>query len=141
MTDNCKATRGASWCSCFGYWILDLCKVQYPQQKSALARSHKNKYSFNVLEVLNNRKVIRAGDGLIWQKGESIYGHFGFAMFDWEGRAGYSIEGNTSADNTGSQSNGDGVYVKKRKIEPFNYFRIKWITPYSDVTKFKRDAI
>jgi hypothetical protein len=130
MNYNANAPLGASWCASFGYWCLDKASIQYPQKKSPLARSHVNKYSFNAIDVIRGKKQIKAGYGLIWQKGSTIYGHFAFAYEDWNNNQGKTIEGNTSPNNIGSQDNGDGVYIKFRKIEPFNYFRIKWITIY-----------
>jgi hypothetical protein len=120
---------GVSYCAAAGYWWLDNAGVSYPQQRSGLARSFKNSLSFSVMDVLNHKRKILAGYGLVWQKGNTIYGHFAFASEDWQGSKGKTIEGNTSSGTTGSQSNGDGFFNRDRRIEPYNYFRIKWITP------------
>jgi hypothetical protein len=129
---NVNAPLGSPYCGAFGYYCLDSAKVIYPQKKSGLARSHVNKSSFTILDVLNHRKSIKIGDGLIWQKNNSYQGHFGFANENWNGNSGSTIEANTSGIKKENQSEGDGVYFKSRRIEPYNYhFRIRWITPYS----------
>lgn len=97
--------------------------------KSGLARKLvTKKQTFTAYDVVMGRQQIKKGDILIWQKGTTIYGHTGFASDDWDGTTGKTIEANTSPGTGGNQSNGDGVYQRKRTIEVYSYFRIKWIT-------------
>lgn len=97
--------------------------------KSGLARNLRTKQTFTALDVIQGKRKIKAGYILIWQKGATISGHAGLANKDWNGTKGETIEGNTSAGNSGSQSNGDGFFKRQRAIYPTSYFRIKWITP------------
>ncbi len=97
--------------------------------KSGLARSLRTKNTFTALDVIQGKRQIKEGYILIWQKGETISGHAGLADKDWIRTKGATVEGNTSAGNKGSQSNGDGFFYRQRRIEPTNYFRIKYITP------------
>ena len=97
--------------------------------KSGLARNLRTKDTFSAFDVIQGKRKIKAGYILIWQKGETISGHAGLANKDWNGTKGETIEGNTSAGNSGSQSNGDGFFKRQRSIQPTSYFRIKWITP------------
>lgn len=85
--------------------------------------------TYSAWEVVRGAKTVRQGDGLIWQKGETVFGHFGFANEDWQGAKGETVEANTSAGTRGSQSNGDGIYRRTRAISPTSYFRIVAITP------------
>lgn len=97
--------------------------------KSGLARSLRTKNAFTALDVIQGRRQIKEGYILIWQKGETISGHAGLADKDWQGTKGLTVEGNTSAGNKGSQSDGGQFARRQRSIEPTNYFRIKYITP------------
>jgi hypothetical protein len=97
--------------------------------KSGLARSLRTRTTFTALDVIQGKKQIKRGYILIWQKGETISGHAGLANKDWNKTSGETVEGNTSAGNKGSQSNGDGFFIRQRSIQPTSYFRIKWITP------------
>jgi hypothetical protein len=72
---------------------------------------------------------LEAGTLIGWQRGNTIFGHLGIVK-EWNGRCGTTIEGNTSAPNSGgSQFNGGGVHTKERCIEPLAHFRITWFTP------------
>ena len=110
---------GSEWCSAFVKWCLDLAQIKMPQTITGLARSQVNKNSFTAWDVLNGKKKIKCGYILTWQSGKTIHGHTGFADEDWDKISGKTVEGNAS----------DGVRQLTRRIEPFNYFRIKWITP------------
>ncbi len=131
MNRNAGAPVGSYWCASFVKWILDKAVINYqPQRINALARSLVNKQSFTAFNILNGKAKILCGDVLIWQKGKTSSGHTGFADDNWDGTAGTTIEGNTAAGGAGNQANGDRVAIKNRRIEPFNYFRIKWITRF-----------
>lgn len=95
--------------------------------RSGLARHYWLKsprhFRHTIGEVLAGRYSPKAGDLVIWARGNTIYGHIGFVLYDWNGDRGWTIEANTSSGK-GSQYDGDGVYKRLRKIEPFNYFKI-----------------
>lgn len=61
-------------------------------------------------------KDIQAGDILLFDwYGKGISEHTGIALgYNAHTHLVDTIEGNTGGDNTGSQSNGDGVYLKHR---------------------------
>lgn len=67
------------------------------------------------------RKAAPAGSLIIWRKGNTLFGHAGFVLFDWRGATGMTIEGNTTAQ---PRSDVEGVFIRKRTIYPANYFRI-----------------
>lgn len=97
--------------------------------KTGLASRLRTKESFTSWEVIVGKRHIKKGYIIIWQKGNTIFGHAGLACEDWDGIKGETFEGNTSPDNKGSQSNGGGFWHRFRTIQPTSYFRIKYITP------------
>jgi uncharacterized protein (TIGR02594 family) len=118
--------KGDSWCAAFVSYCLTSANHSFPV-RSGLARNFVTKKSILATDVLQKRKSIEVGDLIIWQKGNSINGHIGF-VYIVESKLFFTIEGNTSSGLKGSQADGDGVYIKKRTIQPFNYFRVKWFT-------------
>lgn len=121
--------KGDSWCSAFVSYCLTVTDVKEPTIRSGLARAFKkSKGLINANDVLRGTKKIEPGSIVGWEKGNTIFGHIGFVM-DWRQQYGTTIEGNTSSGVQGSQSDGDGVYIRSRSIQPANYFRIRWFVP------------
>ncbi|MDQ7818832.1 MAG: hypothetical protein RDU14_17525 [Melioribacteraceae bacterium] len=119
--------KGDSWCSAFVSYCLTIADVKEPKVRSGLARDFKrSKYVIPASEVLRGVKTIPPGSIVGWEKGNTIFGHIGFVLTDWKKQYGTTIEGNTSSGVKGSQSDGDGVYIRSRSIQPANYFRIMW---------------
>ncbi len=119
--------KGDSWCSAFVSYCLTAAAVKEPKVRSGLARDFKrSKYVIPASEVLRGVKTIPPGSIVGWEKGNTIFGHIGFVLTDWKKQHGTTIEGNTSSGVKGSQSDGDGVYIRSRSIQPANYFRIMW---------------
>jgi len=114
---------GASYCGAFGYSMMKGCK--HPAVRSGLARNYytKSTYRFTAEDVLRGKAHVKKGDIIIWRRGSTVYGHFAFALKDWKGTSGWTIEGNTSSGR-GSQYDGDGVFIRWRTIQPYNFFRI-----------------
>ena len=122
--------KGDSWCAAFVSFCLTKADVKEPKIRSGLARDFKrSKNLINANDVLRGIKKIEPGYIVGWEKGNTIFGHLGFALTRWYKVYGTTIEGNTSSGITGNQSDGDGVYIRSRKIEPANYFRIVWFVP------------
>lgn len=119
--------KGASYCAYFVSMCIDSAKVKEPTVRSGMAIGFKRKNSIPANDVLIGKVKVSPGTIIIWRKGETIYGHTGF-VYDWGKRYGTTIEGNTSSGQSGSQSNGDGIWKRKRSIEPLNYFRIVCFT-------------
>jgi hypothetical protein len=97
-------------------------------QKKAIKKDGYEVRTFTALDVINGKEKVLEGDFGTYQKGTTISGHAIVVNADWKGISGETIEANTSSGTKGSQDNGDGVYKRIRKIEPFNYFRLKWFT-------------
>jgi hypothetical protein len=112
------------------YCAAAVCYSLRPSKfRTGLAIRLKVKESFTAWDVITDKRQIKKGYILIWQKGETIHGHAGLAKENWNGTRGKTYEGNTSSGNKGSQSNGDGFWSRNRAIQPTSYFRIKYITP------------
>lgn len=119
--------KGSSYCAYFVSYCLDSARVKTPTVRSGLARSFRRKNSIPARDVLIGKVKIPPGTIIVWEKGETINGHTGFVK-TWGKRYGTTVEGNTSPGTSGSQANGDGIWFRKRSIEPANYFRITSFT-------------
>ena len=131
--------KGDSWCAAFVSYCLHAGRVSYPRIYSGLARAFKLKSSFKSKDILIGKYKILPGTIVVWEKGQTLFGHVGFVE-KWNKQSGITIEGNTSRDGalvpmgcpvltSENQSNGDGVYRKRRSIQLGNYFRITCFTP------------
>jgi hypothetical protein len=122
--------KGDSWCSAFVSYCLSTADVREPKIRSGLARAFKkSKGLINANDVLRGTKKAETGSIVGWEKGGTVFGHIGFCLTNWDKQYGTTIEGNTSSGAKGSQSDGDGVYIRSRSIQPANYFRIRWFVP------------
>ncbi|MEW6507185.1 MAG: CHAP domain-containing protein [Bacteroidota bacterium] len=118
--------RGDAWCAAYVSYCLSMANVKEPQIRSGLARAFKkSKGLIDATDVLRGMKKVPKGSLVGWEKGNTVFGHIGFVI-DWAKQYGTTIEGNTSSGIQGSQSDGDGVYIRSRSIQPANYFRIMW---------------
>lgn len=119
---------GSPYCAAFVSWNIGQTSAIEPRIKTGLARNFIIKapryLTYTAGSVLRGKAAVHYGDIVIWGRGSTIYGHAGIAVYDWVTNSGWTIEGNTSKGSAGSQSEGDGVFMKYRKIEPYNYFRI-----------------
>ena len=116
---------GSPYCGAFAGYCLLKGGAKHPKVLSGLARHYLTKATirYTAGDVLSGRMKVHKGDLVIWQRGNGIYGHVGFAYSDWEKDEGLTIEGNTLPmfKEMGKQ---EGVFVRLRKIEPYNHFRI-----------------
>lgn len=122
---SCGLRGGAQWCATFVNFCLDSAGVKgLPNTRSGLARNFitKNK-TISAKKVLETNMELPAGTIIVWRRGTTPFGHAGLVEI-WKGRSGTTIEGNTSSGERGSQNDGDGVYRRRRTINPTNYFRI-----------------
>lgn len=107
---------GSPYCIAFVCYCLN--ESGYKYQKTGLATKFKGKKLIPAIDVLLGKAKVKKGYVIIWQKGISIFGHAGISIEDWQYNEGMTIQGNTRYKNK------DGVFIKKAKIEPYNYFRI-----------------
>lgn len=126
---SAKSRPGNQWCAAFVAFCLDSARVKSLAVRSALARSYVRPNSVKATRVIAENMVIPPGSILVWRRGNTLFGHVGFVV-EWKGKSGTTIEGNTSSGLKGSQNDGDGVYMRKRTINPYSYFRITDFTLY-----------
>lgn len=121
-----------AWCALFVSYVLDKCGYTdlyslTDNNGKLMAGSYKNcnTYCPTIYDYMKSKgrlKTIPAkGDVvLFWfnlYNGRKYAEHIGFCLdYDVATQTLTTIEGNTSPNNKGSQDNGDGVYVKKRKL-------------------------
>jgi len=114
---------GSPYCAAFVSYILNKAKVIYPKIKSAVATRFITEESINADDVYDGRVEIDDNYLAIWRNGKTWKGHIGF-VYSWHKQEGYVIEANTSSGYTGSQRDGQGVFIRFRKLSPSKYFRI-----------------
>lgn len=122
---SCNLRPPAQWCAAFVNFCLDSAGVKkLPFTGSGLARhfATRNK-TIKASEVIEKNMNLPAGTIIVWRRGATPFGHAGIVE-KWQGRAGSTIEGNTSSGQRGSQHDGDGVWRRQRTINTTNYFRI-----------------
>ena len=93
-------------------------------------------------EVWRGAQSVPPGSHVVWRNGNSWTGHVGFVWKDddpqsegfaagdrspdalsWRHRCGYTVEGNTSSGDAGSQRDGGGVYTRLRCLS-YSHFKI-----------------
>ena len=121
-------SKGNPWCAAFVSNCLIEAGVREPSIRTALARKFITKQSIKASDVLIGKVNIKPGTIVVWQKGNTVFGHVGFIEKQIDKQNFITIEGNTSSGIKGSQSDGDGVYRRSRAIQPANYFRITAFT-------------
>lgn len=117
---------GSPYCAAFVGYILKANNILTPKA-TGLAQNYywKGYKTYSAGSVLLNKSVVKEGDIVVWARGNTINGHTGFVLsFNQKTKEITTIEANTSPDSKGSQDNGDGVYIKVRKINPYSFFRI-----------------
>lgn len=120
-----KSPKGAQWCASFVNFCLDSAGVKgLPFTGSGLARTFatRNK-TIKAKDVIAQNMTLPPGTIIVWRRGTTPFGHAGI-VDTWQGKSGTTVEGNTSSGLKGSQHNGDGVWGRKRTINPTSYFRI-----------------
>lgn len=118
---------GASYCAAFAGYCKNQGGASW-KYLSGLAQNYFRKAlkgtRYTAQDVIAGRYKPVRGDLVIWGKGNTINGHIGFVWIDWVGISGLTIEANTSPSSSGSQADGEGIYIKKRTIKQYDYFRI-----------------
>jgi len=114
-----------SWCACFVRWGLDRSMYAKFPIRSGVANAYKTRYTVKAKDVLTGKVEVGQGWLVIWKNKGSWTGHIG-AVITWDKMWGYTIEGNTSDNDT---RQGGNVERKKRKIDIFNSFSIVAFTP------------
>ena len=111
--------NGVAWCCIFVWWVFKHAGASalfYGGNKCASCTTLMNWYKNKGQQVTD----IKPGDLLFFNfasnPNRNKAQHIGIAVSSPSGDNVYSVEGNTSASNSGSQDNGEGVYKKRRKL-------------------------
>lgn len=107
------------WCAMFVSWCFaqaDLSELVAAQTKKGFASCEAGLKWFSKKGKIVPVGQARAGDIVFFQFDEDAQAdHVGIVIKNWKRKSTLvTIEGNTSGNTKGSQSNGDGVYTKKR---------------------------
>lgn len=129
-----KVPLGSPYCASFVSFVIDSankttpidCKIRY-KVKSALAQKLRNNLTYSAKMVLDGKRYPKASEVVIWQKGKTQFGHAGIVTKDWTETKGETIQANTN--KSAESRDGNGIYIKMAKINPFSYFRIVAFTP------------
>ena len=108
--------HGQQYCSMFVEYCLF---TTFPGLKGILPKmpSSQTFWSWGVNQGFTSTDTshMKPGDIVIWQHEQTWTGHVGLVASPVHGDMGFdTIEGNTSPTDKGSQSNGGGIYRKKR---------------------------
>ncbi len=139
------APMGSAWCASSVSFIVDSAqrlahargwKLRFIPTRSPMAIRFILPNSVRAEIVLLGRTTIGAGDLAIWRTRdgygkETIRGHIGVVeriVGIGKEQKIYTLEGNTSRGEQGSQRDGGGYYARVRTIQPFNRFRITHFT-------------
>lgn len=121
---------GNPYCAAFISYVLDETPdIDKPTIRSGLASHFITDQSIDSKHVLRGVQKIDPGSIVIWQRGNTIYGHAGFVEEQESTNKFATIEANTSSGVYGNQADGDGVWRRSRSIQPGNHFRITRFTP------------
>lgn len=116
------------WCSAVASHSLEVTGVEVPSVRSGLARNFvyqtPQRLHVSASKVLRGEVTAKAGWMVVYQRGNTIFGHNGFITEDWTGADGIYISGNTSPPSGGSEFSGGGVWEKPASIRPGAAFRI-----------------
>lgn len=126
----CGLNPGNPYCASFVSTMIGEAKVKAPKIRSGLARKFITPKSIPAGKVLLGMIKIEPGAIIVWQNGNTIFGHVGFVI-KWDKDKGTTVEANTGKSNRGSQSDGEGVWKRSRAIVPGNMFRITYFTKVS----------
>lgn len=125
-----KVPLGSPYCASFVSFVIDSANKITPIQhkvKSALAQKLRNKLTYSAKMVLDGKRYPQKGEVVIWQKGKTAFGHAGIITENWKETKGQTIQANTN--KSAESRDGNGIYIKMAKINPFSYFRIVAFTP------------
>lgn len=123
-------TSGVPYCAMFVAWVLDQAGQKCAGMPTASCLTAKNGAKKAGI-IRSNKKDAKAGDLVLFDwDGNGNPDHIGFVEKN-KGSYIQTIEGNTSSGNSGSQSNGGGVYRRTRSWSTVNCVIA---VPYSGTT-------
>lgn len=120
---------GYAWCAALITYCLKAAKVVTVKIRSARALAFRTKDMIPIKEFLRSRTSEARGYILVFQQGNGSMGHVGF-VYVYKNKF-YTIEGNTSAGNIGSQRDAKkgGVFPRIREYAPNARLHIIGVVP------------
>jgi len=126
--------KGTPYCAATGSWCLKITGAKYPKIRSALATDFlESERVVLARKVLRKRDTAKVGWGIVWRRGNGYHGHFGFVDSTWTGRCGWAVEANTTKNGR------QGIFRKKRCIDPSAYFSIVAFIPTKPEGRFVKE--
>lgn len=117
--------KGVSYCALFAQYCYKLAcnafELPFPFSGTASSQSlYQQALKKNWIET--DFKKLKRGDIVIWRKWNLWQGHVGIVETIFpELETFFSIEGNTSSDEKGSQANGGGIYKRLRRMRKMDF--------------------
>lgn len=130
--------EGYPWCAAFVSYCLEVTNVDWPRIRSAQAQKFITRKSIKASRVLMGIETAPVGSIVVWKRGNGPYGHAAFYIAPCSCNENgdhkncfITIEGNTTSQISTAENerNGDGVYIRYRKINPGSFLRIVSFTP------------
>lgn len=124
------APLGSPYCASAVSWYLDSVGATVPRFRTAWSRAFvKSRGAVDARKVARGEYLPKRGDVVVWKR-SGAGGHIGIVPEDWTEPAGLVSEANTSAPNVdGSEWNGDGFWIRQRRVNRFSAFRITHVVP------------
>lgn len=121
--------KGDSYCAAFISYCATKSFVRYPEVRNGLARAFKLPGYIKSIDVYYGAAHVPKGSLVGFENIGTWSGHIEILTKDAKGKALETIGANTSNGLTGSQSDGNGIYARKRNIVPYSgNLRITWFT-------------
>lgn len=121
--------NGEPWCMAFAQFCIQavdslVADCDGPQEKSPLFKSE------HCLTVWNKSQALKIGAPklgslCVWQHGQTASGHVGIVVGVNTDGSIMTVEGNTSSADAGNQREGDGVWLKRRRLDSVGSLRLK----------------
>ena len=121
---------GLPWCAAAQSAWLHQAEIKEPLLRTGLARNYvyqtPRRLQVPAGRVLIGSTTMPKGSLVVFQRGDTQFGHIGTITEDWRGPSGVYISGNTSEPgSSGSESSGGGVWEKPLTINPNAHFRVR----------------
>lgn len=130
MNSAVGAPLGSPYCASAVSWYLERVGATVPRYRTAWSRAFVHSAgAIDARKVARGQYLPKRGDVVVWKR-SGAGGHIGIVPEDWTEPAGLVSEANTSAPNVaGSEWNGDGFWIKRRRANRLTAFRITHVVP------------
>jgi hypothetical protein len=109
----------APYCAAFVSYDLTAAHTTYPKVRSGLARSFKLTNSIKAIDVYYGAAHVPKGSLMGFENIGTYSGHIEITVKDSKGSIIETIGANTSNGLQGSQSDGNGIYRRTRRLVPY----------------------